>query len=497
MIRKILVSVVLIFSALSLLKAANVKKYEELYAKYEDSYDAGDYSGSVAYLEQALTYIHSDSIFCFSDTYNGLAYAYWRLGKFDKAVDFGQKALDCDLQIGDSARISTSLSIMAAIFAHQRLFADAEQYMRRSIDYALANDSLILATRYSVFGEILSAQNKHAEAISSIIQAYKLDSIGNRAGKVAVRLSQLGAAYMQSGDYKKAETCLAQATEKLKAIGNNTSLSINLIAQTKNYMALGRNADAEKAAAECLQITEQIGQRKTKLDALRFLAALRNSPQLYKQTLSLSDSLYNEQISQQIADFEVRYATAEKEREIAQQQVTIERQQSALIVLVIVLTAIFIALVLVFIIRRMRRDIEHTEKMARELFVTPAQTGVQTEKTSAATQQAASEPASQPTAEQPGDTADQSAPKQQESAVADAQPAEKPKSAQPDIQLSPREIQIICACSQGKLSKEIADELGISKRTVENHKYAIYQKLGICNNTELILYAVKHEIVKM
>lgn len=497
MIRKILVSVVLIFSALSLLKAANVKKYEELYAKYEDSYDAGDYSASVSYLEQAMPNIPSDSIYWFSDTYNGLAYAYWRLGNFDKAVDFGQRALDCDYEIGDSARISTSLSIMAAIFAHQRLFADAEQYMRRSIDYALANDSLILATRYSVFGEILSAQNKHAEAISSIIQAYKLDSIGNRAGKVAVRLSQLGAAYMQSGDYKKAETCLAQATEKLKAIGNNTSLSINLIAQTKNYMALGRNADAEKAAAECLQITEQIGQRKTKLDALRFLAALRNSPQLYKQTLSLSDSLYNEQISQQIADFEVRYATAEKEREIAQQQVTIERQQSALIVLVIVLTAIFIALVLVFIIRRMRRDIEHTEKMARELFVTPAQTGVQTEKTSAATQQAASEPASQPTAEQPGDAADQNVLKQQESAVADAQPAEKPEPAQPDIQLSPREIQIICACSQGKLSKEIADEFGISKKTVDNHKSAIYQKLGVCNNTELILFAVKHGIVKL
>ena len=62
MIRKILVSVVLIFSALSLLKAANVKKYEELYAKYEDSYDAGDYSASVSYLEQAMPNNPSDSI---------------------------------------------------------------------------------------------------------------------------------------------------------------------------------------------------------------------------------------------------------------------------------------------------------------------------------------------------------------------------------------------------------------------------------------------------
>ena len=488
--RKILVLTALIFSVLSLVAAPNVKKFQELFAKYDESYNAGDYSASVNYLEQALPNIPADSIFWFSDTYNGLAYAYFRLGNFDKAIDYGQKELECDYQIGDSARISTALSIMASIVAYQRRYADAEHYMRSSVDYAVANDSLILASRYSVLGEILSLQNKHDEAIEYILQAYKIDSIGNRAGKVAVRLSQLGAAYMQSGDYKKAETCLAQATEKLKAIGNNTSLSINLIAQTKNYMALGRNADAEKAAAECLQITEQIGQRKTKLDALRFLAALRNSPQLYRQTLSLSDSLYNEQISQQIADFEVRYATAEKEREIAQQQVTIERQQSALIVLVIVLTAIFIASVLVFIIRRMRRDIEHTEKLARELFVSGTRKVAAAEKTADEPKQAAAEPApgvQTVIAEPASATAAQSP-------IPDAGPVEN---SEPDVQLSPREIEIVAASCQGKLSKEIADEFGISKKTVDNHKSAIYQKLGVCNNTELILFAVKHGIVKL
>jgi tetratricopeptide (TPR) repeat protein len=91
-IRTCIVAVFLIFSVLPSTIAANAKKYEELYAKYEDSYDAGDYSSSVTYLEQALTNIHADSIFWFSDTYNGLAYAYWRLGTYEKAVDFGQKA---------------------------------------------------------------------------------------------------------------------------------------------------------------------------------------------------------------------------------------------------------------------------------------------------------------------------------------------------------------------------------------------------------------------
>ena len=155
MIVKIRICIVvgLIFSMLSSAMAANAKKYAELFDKYDECYNSGDYSGSVAYLEQALTYIHSDSIFCFSDTYNGLAYAYWRLGKFDKAVDFGQKALDCDLQIGDSARISLSFAVLASIFTHQRLYADAEHYMRNAVKYVPDGNSLMLGRRYSTLGE--------------------------------------------------------------------------------------------------------------------------------------------------------------------------------------------------------------------------------------------------------------------------------------------------------------------------------------------------------
>lgn len=488
--KRCIVIIALIFSELSWVIAANIKKCEELFDKYEECYYKGDYPGSISYLEQLLPYIHPDSIFWYSDTYNGLAYAYFRMGRFEKAVDYEQKALDCDYQIGDSARISSSLTLMASILAHQRLYADAEHYMRSAVDYVPAGNTLMLASRYSILSEILSTQDKNDEAIHYILQSYRLDSIDNRTDKMGVRLSQLGAAYMQNGEHQKADVILEQASEKLRALDNKPSLCINLIAQTKNYIALGRKAEAEKTAAECLQLSGQIGQRKNKLDALRHLATLRNSPQLYQQTLALSDSLYNEQISQQVADFEVRYATAEKEREIAQQQVTIERQQNALIVLVVVLTAIFIALVLVFIIRRMRRDIEHTEKMARELFV-----GVPAEKTTSEPEQTADISDSKGAVE--GQSSATNAISPEDTREADVMPTEKPEPEQPAVQLSPREIEIVRACCQGKLSKEIADEFGISKKTVDNHKSAIYQKLGVCNNTELILYAVKHGIVKL
>jgi DNA-binding CsgD family transcriptional regulator len=46
--------------------------------------------------------------------------------------------------------------------------------------------------------------------------------------------------------------------------------------------------------------------------------------------------------------------------------------------------------------------------------------------------------------------------------------------------------------AQGKTSKEIADILGISIRTVQNHRSNIMQKLGIKTAAGLVRFAVLH-----
>jgi len=47
--------------------------------------------------------------------------------------------------------------------------------------------------------------------------------------------------------------------------------------------------------------------------------------------------------------------------------------------------------------------------------------------------------------------------------------------------LTPRELQIAILLSYGVGTKDIARELNISTRTVESHKYSIFQRLGIDN----------------
>ena len=55
-----------------------------------------------------------------------------------------------------------------------------------------------------------------------------------------------------------------------------------------------------------------------------------------------------------------------------------------------------------------------------------------------------------------------------------------------DKGLSPREIEIITLSKEGLSDKQIADRLCLSSRTVSNHKYRIYSKLGVSGNSEML-----------
>ena len=55
--------------------------------------------------------------------------------------------------------------------------------------------------------------------------------------------------------------------------------------------------------------------------------------------------------------------------------------------------------------------------------------------------------------------------------------------------LTEREMEIIRLCALGKSSKQIAEELYISDRTVEGHKRKVFQKIGCNTTTEMVNYA--------
>lgn len=63
------------------------------------------------------------------------------------------------------------------------------------------------------------------------------------------------------------------------------------------------------------------------------------------------------------------------------------------------------------------------------------------------------------------------------------------------MDLTPRELQILCLIAEGKTNQEIADELFIAIKTVKTHITNILSKLQVDDRTQAAIYAHRNQLV--
>ncbi|MBI2940044.1 MAG: response regulator transcription factor [Chloroflexi bacterium] len=63
--------------------------------------------------------------------------------------------------------------------------------------------------------------------------------------------------------------------------------------------------------------------------------------------------------------------------------------------------------------------------------------------------------------------------------------------------LTPRELEVLRLVAGGRSNKEVAAELFISERTVENHIHNMYQKLQIHDRTQAMMYAMRKGLIQL
>jgi two-component system invasion response regulator UvrY len=72
---------------------------------------------------------------------------------------------------------------------------------------------------------------------------------------------------------------------------------------------------------------------------------------------------------------------------------------------------------------------------------------------------------------------------------------DRPGNGMPHESLSDREFQVMCMIASGMKAKEIAEQLGISPKTVSTYRERLLEKMGVRNNTELAHYVIKNNII--
>jgi two-component system, NarL family, response regulator NreC len=70
------------------------------------------------------------------------------------------------------------------------------------------------------------------------------------------------------------------------------------------------------------------------------------------------------------------------------------------------------------------------------------------------------------------------------------------KSNLPADPLSARERQVLQLVGEGKSSKEVAEQLGVSVKTVESHRARLMRKLDLHETAGLVRYAIRHGLIQ-
>ena len=272
-----------------------------------------------------------------------LANAYQRLGQLDKAIDCYNQCNDLMDQIGgEMAEVNKRYVInnIAEIHLSMGEYETAEEMYRKCIDMLGTVDpadtasNLDLATYYQNLAEVRIAQD-NPEAVGFAEQSLELSrKYQDTPHKIINRLMALSKAYhiVERND-ESAE--LMDEALSIAVENGETFLETGIYLQKGDFTKAIAMAD-ENHFDELLQ------------EALEgaYLAEREHNPKLaleyFERSVMMKDSVFNEKQQELIRDFQVRYATQEKEHALAMEQEKSKRNRMYVIVLAVVATLLFL-----------------------------------------------------------------------------------------------------------------------------------------------------------
>ena len=338
---------------------------------------AGHLPEAIRINEDGLALVPNDSIGLKCEFYSCLLFCYHRLGDYEQALHYGELCLSYDEAQGDKSNLSASLGNLAGIYSSVGKHDVAISYLNRSIhleEELMEEDpehtGKSLAIRKAMLGEVLVAKSMGlpeterrellAQALQLTKDAYKIDSELGRQAQMGMRLSQLGNIYKQIGDDEQARECNERALQIARETGNPATEVITL-------MQLGRYE-------ETAQLAQAIGMKKQEMEACRHLVddyrnagRFQDALAMSERASALSEAMLNEETERQLALWQVRYDTQQKEQQLLLQEQTIQAQKTHTIWLVALVIVFLLALLILALyvgqLKRSKRMVEETSQI--------------------------------------------------------------------------------------------------------------------------------------
>ena len=301
-------------------------------------FNNNDFQHVVQYSEEGIAHYNKiDDPFNEAGCTMTLANAYQRLGQLDKAIECYNRCNELMDQIGgEMAEVNKRYVInnIAEIHLSMGELETAEEMYRKCIDMLGTIDpadtasNLDLATYYQNLAEVRIAQN-NPEAVDFAEPSLELSrKYMDTPHKIINRLMALSKAYRIVGRNDESAALMDEALSIAKENGE-TFLETSIYLQQGDFakaIAMADENHFDELLQEALEAAYQAERERNPKLALEY----------YERSMMMKDSVFNETQQQLIRDYQVRYATQEKEHALAMEQEKSKRNRMYVIVLAIV-----------------------------------------------------------------------------------------------------------------------------------------------------------------
>ena len=447
-----------------LLATGPAPSFQEAMAKAQALYDSDHPQEAVEMLNEILPSVReSGDNDALAECLSVLSTSYTRMGAMNLALAAQTECYHLDLETGEPSYISSSLNNLAGICIYLGEYDMALDYILEAIRYEepLGNPAA-LAVRYGLASEAYQMKNNLAESEEYALKALEITRQTGDEVKIAVRKSQLSEVYLKTGRLKEARALLEEAIEVLEKNSAKHSLSIALRQMGSAALGEGNSREAYNYFSRALAMSEELGNKNhQKRLSMSLAQVLRDTDPIramgyLEDAIALSDSIFQEQTASKLSAQRGEYEMMMQEKEIEQQK----KDLRAVRLFIILLS--FLALVLVagvvLLVRYLyteRRNVRMLEDAAALKDRMLSLLGTSGEG--------------------------------QSSEIKKISQSLSYLGQEPQDILTKKERQVAEYCYQGLVTKEIADRMNISQRTVETHKRNIFQKLEISSTLELVV----------
>lgn len=345
----------------------------------------GNYHKSINTHLKAIALAKAGEIpFLLADAHNNLANVYLSQNRYELALENYQA---CAEILPDDNRTKAIATLNIGKMYHRlENFDKSIDYLGKASELAKnQSDRLVEAYIFNHKGKVNQELNNYSDALSAYNEALTRYREMDNMWEIPKVQNDIAGVYFDMGAYEKALTFYQSSLQNVKK-SNDLTKCYALLGAGNCQLKLSQFSNAEITIHNVIELSSRVGDKTILSNAYLALSELYAKTNKFQSAyenqrlyISLKDSLFNEEKSEQIAEMEAKYETVQKTKEIdllnAQNEISElqlskrESQRNYLLILALIVLTMAVVLYYMYRIKaRSNSKLQEVDQLKSRFF---------------------------------------------------------------------------------------------------------------------------------